>query len=153
MKKIFLTMLLILGVNVFANGNDILGLWITEKASNGNQIIVEIYRTKDGKYNGKISKLTVPVYTEGEYKGQEKMDLKNKNEKLRNRKLVGIDFVYSFSYNGDKKSYEGGNIYNPENGKVYYSSMQLNSDGTLSVKGSLDKGGLIGKKQTWKRYK
>lgn len=151
MKKIILFLLLLLGFNLFAN-DDVLGLWITEKGNSGNQIIVELYKTEDGKYNGKIVDLTLPIYTEGEYIGQEKMDLKNKDENLRGRKLVGIDFVYSFNYNSDKKIYENGNIYNPENGKEYYSYMKLNSDGTLMVKGSIDKGGLFGKKQIWRRY-
>lgn len=151
MKKIILFLLLLLGFNLFAN-DDVLGLWITEKGNSGNQIIVELYKTEDGKYNGKIVDLTLPIYTEGEYIGQEKMDLKNKDENLRGRKLVGIDFVYSFNYSSDKKIYENGNIYNPENGKEYYSYMKLNSDGTLMVKGSIDKGGLFGKKQIWRRY-
>lgn len=152
MKKIILGAFFIISSFVFAAKDDVLGYWITEKGDSGNQVIVEIYKTKDDKFNGIIRDLTIPKYTDGEYSGQDKMDLKNKDKALRGRKLVGIDFVYSFIYDEKENKYKNGNIYNPENGKVYHSSMELNSDGTLVVKGSLDKSGLIGKKQIWRRY-
>ncbi len=63
-----------------------------------------------------------------------------------------IDFVYSFEFNKENEKYENGNIYNPENGKEYYSSMKFNEDGSLTVKGSIDKSGFLGKKQIWKRF-
>lgn len=47
---------------------------------------------------------------------------------------------------------ENGKIYNPTNGKTYNSYMKLQKDGKLLVKGSIDKKGLIGKKQIWTRY-
>lgn len=151
MKKIIFILSLLFTAISFTNEDSILGVWITEKAASGNQIIVEIYKNKN-KYNGRIKNLTMPVYEEGEFKGQEKMDLNNSNKSLRNRKLVGVDFVYGFDYNSANDIYENGNIYNPENGKTYYSYMKLNSDGTLTVKGSIDRAGFIGKKQIWRRY-
>lgn len=153
MKRIFIIFLSLLNISLFASENDVLGQWITEKGASGNQIIVKLYKTSENKFNGKIVGLTIPKYLEGEYKGLEKMDLKNKKENLRGRKLVGIDFVYSFKFNANNNTYENGVIYNPENGKEYHSSMKLNNDGTLTVKGSIDKKGLIGKKQIWRRYK
>lgn len=152
MKKFVFLLMVILSVSLFAGGDEALGKWITEKAKNGNQIVVEIYRGEDGKYNGRIDKLTMPVYTEGEYAGQEKMDLKNPDENLRHRILRGIDFVSGFDYDEKEHRYVNGNIYVPTTGKTYYSYMELRDDGTLFVKGSIDKGGLFGKKQIWKRY-
>lgn len=152
MKKFILGIFFIISNFIFATKDDVLGYWITEKGDSGNQVIVEIYKTKEDKFNGIIRDLTIPKYLDGEYAGKDKMDLKNKDENLRGRKLVGIDFVYSFTYDEKENKYKNGNIYNPENGKVYHSFMQLNSDGTLTVKGSLDKAGLIGKKQIWQRY-
>ncbi len=152
MKKIILFLLICISSFIFAMEEDVLGHWITEKGKSGNQLIVEIYKGEDGKINGLIKDMTIPTYEDGEYAGQEKMDLNNKDEKLKNRKLVGINFVYSFEYNSEKDKYENGKIYNPENGKEYHSYMKLNEDGTLTVKGSVDKGGLFGKKQIWRRY-
>lgn len=154
MKKIILILMFVFSsMLAFAKGEEVLGKWITEKADNGNQIIVEIYQDTEGKYNGRIDALTMPVYTEGEFAGKEKMDLNNPDENLKNRTLRGIDFVSGFNYSEENKKYENGKIYNPENGKLYNSYMKLQDDGKLLVKGSIDKKGLIGKKQIWTRYK
>lgn len=153
MKKIILFLITFITTITFANSkDDILGFYITEKSKSGNQIIVEIYKD-NGKYNGVIRELTVPKYTSGENAGKEIMDLHNQDKNLRSRKLVGVNFVYGFNYNEKNNTYENGRIYNPENGKVYYSQMKFDKNGNLNVKGSIDKGGLIGKTQTWKKYK
>ena len=81
------------------------------------------------------------------------MDLANPDENLKHRTLRGIDFVSGFNYSEKDDKYENGKIYNPENGKSYNSYMKMQKDGTLLVKGSIDKKGLIGKKQIWTRYK
>ena len=151
MKKIVLIFMLS-STLAFAGVEKVVGKWITEKSENGNQIIVEIYQTQDKKYNGKIIELTKPVYTEGEYKGKEKMDLENPDEKLKNRTLRGIDFVSGFDYSEKEDKFENGKIYNPINGKTYNSYMKLQSEDKLLVKGSIDKKGLIGKKQIWTKY-
>ena len=152
MKKIIIALTILLSTCLFANSEDVLGKWITEKAENGNQIIVEIYKTQEGKYNGKIVELTMPIYTEGEYAGQEKMDLKNPDPNLQKRLLRGIDFVSVFDYVEKDDKFENGKIYVPTNGKTYNSYMKLREDGTLLVKGSIDKAGILGKKQIWTRY-
>ncbi len=155
MKKITLFLLFCISSFLFATSSEdeILGLWITEKGKSGNQLIVEIYKSNDNKFNGRIKDMTIPKYEDGKFIGKEKMDLNNKNEALKNRKLKGIDFVYSFKYNPKKNKYEHGKIYNPENGKEYYSYMKLNKNKTLTVKGSIDKAGFLGKKQIWSKYK
>lgn len=151
MKKVILLFTIISSM-AFGKAEEVIGKWITEKAENGNQIIVEIYETADKKYNGKIIELTMPVYTEGEFVGKEKMDLENPDENLKHRTLRGIDFVSGFSYSEKEDKFEDGKIYNPTNGKTYNSYMKLQKDGKLLVKGSIDKKGLIGKKQIWTRY-
>lgn len=151
MKKISLLFMLISSF-VFAKPEEVIGKWITEKSETGNQIIVEIYETSDNKYNGRVVELTMPVYTEGEHKGKEKMDLANPDENLKSRTLRGIDFVSGFDYSEKDDKFENGKIYNSINGKTYNSYMKLQEDGRLLVKGSIDKKGLIGKKQYWTRY-
>ena len=94
----------------------------------------------------------MPIYTEGEYAGQEKMDLKNPDPNLQKRLLRGIDFVSGFDYVEKDDKFENGKIYVPTNGKTYNSYMKLREDGTLLVKGSIDKAGILGKKQIWTRY-
>lgn len=152
MKKIIL--LLVLCVSSFSlaiTEDDILGLWITPKSKKGNQLIIEIYKTKNNLFNGRIKDMTIPKYTEGKLIGQDRLDLKNPNEKLRNRKIIGINFIYSYSYNKKNQKYENGFMYLPWIGKEFYSYMKLNKDNTLTVKGSIDKAGFFGKKQIWKK--
>ena len=48
----------------------------------------------------------------------------------------------------------GGTILDPKNGKVYKCNISLEKGGEkLSVRGSLDKNGWIGRSQTWIRVK
>lgn len=146
MKKIVMLITMFLSIIAYSSGDDILGLWITEKSDSGNQIIVEMYKV-DEKYYGKIKDLTIRK----DEKGNNKLDTKNPKDELKTRELVGIDFVSNFTYDGEKY-YEDGNIYDPTSGKTYYCYLYIQEDGSLFVKGSIDKLGLIGKKQIWVRY-
>lgn len=153
MKKLILIMMFLISVLVMAEPSDALGLWLTESGKNGNQLIVDIYKGKDDLYYGKIVGMTKPKYTEGEYIGQEKMDLKNPDKNLQNKPLVGLEFIKHLKYNDENEKFEDGTIYSPENGKTYYSYIKLEKDGKLLLKGSIDSAGLFGKKQYWTRYK
>lgn len=153
MKKIFLLITLIFSTLTFSKEEDIQRKWITEKAKNGNQIIVEFQKI-DNRYFGKIIQLTIPIYEKGhKLEGKTKIDLANPDEKLKTRSLVGINFVSDFTYNPEKDRFENGFIYNPENGKTYYCSISFKDPNTLIVKGSLDKSGFIGSKQIWSKIK
>lgn len=153
MKKLIIILSLLMGTFAFGKEGDILGKWITEKAENGNQIIVQFHK-ENNKFYGVIDALTIPVYGPNEkYAGQKKMDLANPNPKLKNKTLVGSKFVYNFTYNEKKNRFEDGSIYNPENGKTYHCSITFKNINTIIVKGSLDSMGLIGKKQVWTRVK
>lgn len=153
MKKIFLLITLIFSTLTFSKEEDIQGKWITEKAKNGNQIIVEFQKI-DNRYFGKIIQLTIPIYEKShKLEGKTKIDLANPDEKLKTRSLVGINFVSDFTYNPEKDRFENGFIYNPENGKTYYCSISFKDPNTLIVKGSLDKSGFIGSKQIWSKIK
>ena len=124
-------------------------MWITEKAKNGNQMIIEIYQKEDGKFYGKIADMTKPLYEEGELKGQKKRDIKNPDENLKNRELIGIDFLTGLEYNEKDDKFENGHIYVTAIGKTFNSYMKLQKDGNLLVKGTIDKSGIFGKKQFW----
>lgn len=153
MKRFFLLITLIFSTLTFSKEKDIQGKWITEKAKNGNQIIVEFQKI-DNRYFGTITQLTIPTYEKGhKLEGKSKIDLANPDDKLKTRPLVGINFVSDFTYNPEKDRFENGFIYNPENGKTYYCSIAFKDPNTLIVKGSLDKSGFIGSKQIWSKIK
>lgn len=148
MKKIYLFLfMLFVSILSFSAKEDIFGKWITEKASNGNQIIVEFYEN-NGKINGRIFKLT-RRYDEN---GNLKKDVNNSDKNKRNRTLEGIDFVYGFTYNESNSNYEKGKIYNPEDGKTYDSYMIIEGNGKLKVRGHIPGLSFIGKTQYWSRY-
>ena len=110
---------------------DIKGKWLTE----AGDAQVEIYES-NGKMNGKI------VWLE---KGPDTKDVHNKNEKLRSRKLMGVNILSGLTKKEDK--WEGGRIYNPKNGKNYKCAIWLDGD-KLKVRGYI---GFLYETQTWKR--
>ena len=126
----FFSMVLAL-VTMMAYAQDIKGKWITE----AGDAHVEIYES-NGKWNGKIVWLQ---------KGPDTKDTHNNDEKLRSRKLMGVNILSGLTKK--KEKWEGGRIYNPKNGKDYKCSMWLDGD-KLKVRGHL---GIFYETQTWKR--
>ena len=130
MKRILFSMALIL-VALTGYSQGIFGKWLTE----AGDAKVEIYEAND-KVNGKIVWLQ---------KGPDTKDIHNTDEKLRSRKLMGVNILSGLSKKRDK--WEGGRIYNPKNGKNYKCSIWLEGD-QLKVRGYI---GFLFETQTWKR--
>ena len=99
--------------------SDIVGVWDT-----GDGAHVEIYE-RDGKYHGKF----LYFYDEPPAGG---VEAKNPDPALRNRSLVGTDFLLNFEFTDQK--WKHGRIYNPENGKLYKADLELRGD-ELKVRG------------------
>ena len=121
--------LMLIAANGFAQ--DILGTWLTE----AGDAQVEIYQSGN-TVNGKIVWLK---------KGPETKDTHNTDEKLRSRKLLGVNILSGLTKKKDK--WEGGKIYNPKNGKNYKCSIWLEGK-ELKVRGYI---GFLFETQTWKR--
>ncbi|MBQ3876751.1 MAG: DUF2147 domain-containing protein [Prevotella sp.] len=130
MKKLLLTLALIV-VSAVGYAQDVIGKWYTE----GGESLVEIYKSGD-KLNGRIVWLKA---------GDDKLDSKNPDEKLRSRKLVGTNILTGFTKGKDK--WENGRIYNPKDGKTYKSTMWLEGK-ELKVRGHV---AIFHKTQTWTR--
>ena len=132
MKKMILAMALAL-FSLAGYSQTILGKWLTE----AGDAKVEIYEA-NGKVNGKI------VWLE---KGPDTKDTHNTDEKMRSRKLMGVNILSGLTKKSEK--WEGGRIYNPKNGKTYKCSIWLDGD-KLKVRGYL---GVFYETQTWKKAK
>jgi len=130
MKRMILSFVLTL-IAWVGYAQDIKGKWLTE----AGDAQVEIYE-QNGKMNGKI------VWLE---KGPDTKDVHNKDEKLRSRKLMGVNILSGLTKKDDK--WEGGRIYNPKNGKNYKCAIWLDGD-KLKVRGYI---GFLYETQTWKR--
>ena len=109
----------------------ILGEWRTvDDVTGETKGIVEFYKGDNGLYYGKIIKVF--------WKGQELKDTGFEN-------MIVIK---------DMKEEDGmlkhGLIYEPEGKKNYYGKIFYNKeDNTITLRGSIDKRGWIGRSQTW----
>ncbi len=121
-----------------ANDADkIVGTWFTE----GNKGKVDIYK-KDGKYFGKL------VWSlEVENGDVDGLDANNPDASLRNRSIIGLDILQGLGYEG-KATWDGGQVYDPENGKTYRCKASLTDDGKLEVRGYIGFS-LIGRTTVW----
>jgi uncharacterized protein (DUF2147 family) len=114
------------------NANDITGKWYTEE----NKSLIKIYLAKNGKYYGKIVWLKEPNYEKGDKEeGKIKHDRNNPDKEKRSRPIVGLLLLRGFEFDGDDE-WDGGTIYDPEEGKTYKCNMWLSKDkNTLHVRG------------------
>ena len=140
--------MLLLFVTLFSfapsdNPEAVVGTWLngTKKGH------VQIYK-QGGTFFGKLIYLTEP---NDPATGKPKTDIKNADEKKRNRPLLNLPLMYNFKYDGNNV-WADGKIYNPEDGKEYNCKMTLKDPNTLDVRGYVGIS-LLGKTQTWTRIK
>lgn len=124
---------------IYGQADKVTGIWLTEKK--GSQI--RIFKATDGKYYGKIEWLE---------KDKDRLDVNNPDEKLRSKKVWGMLILRGFSYNASKNQWEGGTIYDPENGKTYDCYMWFEgNDNQLHIKGYVLGMKFIGRETLWTR--
>jgi uncharacterized protein (DUF2147 family) len=80
------------------------------------------------------------------------VDLKNRDPALRMRPLLGLTILRNLRHTGDN-TWEGGEIYNPEDGVDYRSRMSLRDDGSLRVRAYLLLLPLLGETKIWTRIR
>jgi uncharacterized protein (DUF2147 family) len=130
-----------------ADADAILGLWNTIDG----EAQFEIYKC-GVEYCGKISYLREPDYPSTEKQGLAglpKMDLENPDPLLRGRSMLGLPLMEGFRYTGGD-TWEGGRIYNPEDGAKYRCKLWLDGENRLKVRGYLGFSWL-GRTETWVR--
>lgn len=123
------------------SGASPIGRWQTE----GGKSHVQIYAC-GAQLCGRIVWLREPNGPDG----QPKLDTKNPDAAKRTQKIVGLQMLWNFTKSSDPNEWEGGRIYNPEDGDVYKSTMKLRPDGKLAVRGYVGIS-LLGKSQYWER--
>lgn len=141
-KKVTMYCLLLVGLvaGTAANGQSdkIEGTWFNDI----KDAKIQIYKSKDGKFYGKIIWLKEPVKN-----GKPKLDDKNRNEKLQKQPIVGLTILKGFEKDGD--TYEDGTIYDPENGKTYDCKITYKGK-TLSIRGYVGIS-MFGRTTIWER--
>lgn len=132
MKKIFTTLAAILmGIVALSAQSQFFGKWTTiDDKTKEPAGIVEIYQDpSDGLIYGKL----VGTY------GADKSG-------------IGTMIVRGMKYEDGKLM--GGKVFDPESGKLYYCTIKYDeAKQELNLRGSLDKKGVLGRTQTWLRYK
>ena len=144
MKKLFtLALLVVFSVIGFAQTDKIVGKWKTIDDKDGSEkSIVLIFKATNGKYFGKIEKI---------FKEPEKLCTECEGTN-KNQPILGMIIINNMLEKDGKLT--GGTILDPKNGKVYKCNISIEKGfEKLSVRGSLDKSGWIGRSQTWLRIK
>ena len=142
LKALFVGAMLMTTMIASAQVAEILGDWYTVDDKTGESFsIVNIYKATDGKYYGKITKILVgdPNDLCAECTGAD-----------ANKPKLGMIIIRGFEEKDGKLV--GGRILDPDSGKFYYGKLYL-KNGNLVLRGSLDKAGVLGRSQTWKRKK
>ncbi len=129
------------------NADRILGVWLTQDGKARVQVVEE-----QGIYDGHIIWLKQPLYPANDphgMGGKPKVDRRNPHQSLRGRPIIGLPLVSGFHYAGDGE-WDGGIIYDPENGTTYRCTITLTPDGTLRVRGYVGIP-LFGRTTVWTR--
>ena len=118
------------------------GLWKTiDDKTNQPRSIVRIIE-ENGEYKGIVEKGLVA--NENPDRVCEKCDAPRKNQKI-----LGMTFMWGLKKDG--KDYKGGEILDPDNGKIYRCKLSLSEDGKkLNMRGFIGIA-LIGRTQVWLR--
>jgi uncharacterized protein (DUF2147 family) len=141
MKKnlLFIACLLFATSLVFGQADKIMGIWVPAKGTSQ----VRIFQATNGKYYGKVEWLK---------EDKDKLDVNNPDEKLRSKKIWGLMILKEFSYNASKNRWDGGTVYDPDNGKTYDCYAWFNGDdNTMTLKGYVLGMKFIGRAEDWKR--
>ena len=130
-----------------ADGNAIVGFWNTQDRDTR----FEIYKC-GLEYCGRISYLREPNYSPADkdgVAGRPKCDSHNPDPRLRKRTLLGLPLLEGFRFAGGG-TWEGGKIYNPEDGGKYSCKIWLDEKNQLKLKGYIGFS-LLGRTETWVR--
>jgi uncharacterized protein (DUF2147 family) len=142
-KICLIVILTAIGSGAYAAELSPVGLWQTIDDNSGKpRGLVRITET-NGEYQGRVEK-TFPKPGEDQNPKCEKCD-----GARRDQPVIGMTILWGLKKQGDE--YNGGEILDPENGKVYRARMRLDDGGkTLDVRGFIGFS-IFGRSQTWIR--
>lgn len=134
---------LMLGTRAVAQSNSALGLWQTVDDKTGSpRALIEITQDQKGELNGKVVKGLIPG---------EPTDKRCTlcTDERKDQVIIGMTVLRGMHADGD--GWEGGNILDPDNGKVYSCKMHLEKGGTVLIVRGFIGFSLLGRSQTWVR--
>ncbi|MDQ8204582.1 DUF2147 domain-containing protein [Pelagicoccus sp. SDUM812003] len=142
MKRL-LPLLFLLIPCAFANESPV-GLWRTIDDETGEaKSLVRISRDKDGTLKGVVEQILAPDR-------RDRVCEECEGER-RDQPILGMTILWGFKPN--KNKWSGGEILDPNNGKIYSAHLRLRKHGqVLDVRGYIGIS-LIGRSQLWQRVK
>lgn len=144
LKKISIVLFLaLISLGVFARGDRVIGVWLTENQDSR----VEIYKTPSGTFEGKLVWLEEPLDEDG----KPKLDKENPERSKRTRPLLGTVLLKDFTWDAGAGEWKNGTIYDPENGRTYSAFMRLENNNTLKIRGFVMGMRFLGRSTTWTR--
>ena len=139
--KVVLSLMLVVFFSVSTHSQTISGKWKTIDDETGEaRSIVQIWKSKDGLFYGKIMKLF------DETKKDNVCDKCDKDDPRYMQKVVGMKIIMKMKKTS-KNEWTGGTILDPNNGSVYKCKLSRKGDNLL-VRGFIGIS-LIGRTQTW----
>lgn len=141
---------LTLAFDAWAQGPSVMGTWLT--ASGVAKVrIGPCANAASGAICGFIVGLINPKGPDGQVVAPEvATDYRNADPALRSRKVIGMPLIWGFKKGSEPNTYEGGQIYNGENGKIYSANINLQPDGKLRLRGYVGSP-MFGETQIWTR--
>jgi len=123
------------------DSNRLIGYWLTGDKS----MKIEIYENGDSTFAGKIIWLKEPNTTNG----KPPKDIKNPDEKLRERPLLDLVILTGLVQDGSTK-YKSGKFYEPNSGKTYSANVELVNNNTITIRYFIGVP-TLGRTDTWTR--
>ena len=123
--------------------DDIRGVWVDNRDGDKHKVAVAI-EDCDGLLCGRIYWLKKPLSG-----GAPKRDQHNPDAALRERPLCGLKIMTGFRP-GETPSWYRGYIYNPNDGRTFNSTIHVEGDGSLKIRGFVGVS-LFGKTVEWVR--
>jgi len=127
-----------------AAGNKIHGLWVDNKDPDRQKFAVMV-EDCGSKVCGSLYWLKKPLSSSG----LPKRDKHNPKDTLRDRPLCGLQILTGFQP-ANEALWQDGEIYNPDDGLTFSSTMRLSPEGTLKIRGYVGIS-LFGKTLEWVR--
>lgn len=139
--RIITVLAVLLTVVGSASAQSVLGIWKTVDDVSGEvKSLVEIYE-RDGRVFGSVKEILDPTAPKNPLCDQCTGSDKDKP-------ILGLEFIKGLEKDGDE--YNGGQILDPENGKLYKCYIELDSPNKLKVRGYIGIA-LLGRTQYWYR--
>lgn len=133
-----------------AQQSRVMGVWLTE--SGVAQVKLEpCADPRNGPVCGTIVGLINPKGPDGKVVAPDAAtDFRNDKAELRTRKVIGMSLIWGFKKTSNPDSFDDGQIYNGEDGKIYSANISMEADGRLKLRGYSGTP-LFGKTQYWTR--